>query len=148
MLGDSQQRESATYRAKRAVANRQLRILLAEDNVVNQKVALLLLKQQGHSVVVASDGAQAVTAFEREPFDLILMDVQMPELNGYAASRAIRAREQGTADHIPIIALTAHAMEGDREICIEAGMDDYLTKPIHHRELTATLERWSGLCVP
>ena len=121
-----------------------LRILLAEDNRVNQKLAVRLLEKQGHSSVVANDGLEALAALEREAFDLILMDVQMPEMNGYAATREIRERERGTGRHIPIVALTAHAMKGDRELCLEAGMDDYLTKPLHHQELSAVLERWSS----
>ncbi len=153
VLGERRQHTVMAYRPENAGANRRLHILLAEDNPINQRVVQLLLKKQGHSVVVASDGSQALKAFERETFDLILMDVQMPELNGYDATQAIRAREQGTGTQIPIIALTAHAMKGDREICLEAGMDDYLTKPIGHQELTAALRRWTeqgavakGLC--
>ena len=85
---------------------------------------------------------EALEAFTRDAFDLILMDVQMPVMNGYAAAQAIRAAERGTGRHIPIVALTAHVMKGDREICLEAGMDDYLSKPIHPQELAAVLERW------
>jgi CheY-like chemotaxis protein len=120
-----------------------LRVLVAEDNPVNQRVALLLLKNEGHSVVLASNGAEAVEAFAREPFDLILMDAQMPVMNGYEATRAIREREGRTGKHTPIVALTAHAMKGDRETCVQAGMDDYLSKPIQSRELQATVVRWS-----
>ena len=121
---------------------RPLRILLAEDNAVNQKVAARLLEKLGHSVEVTSDGAQALAAATRDAFDLILMDVQMPVMNGYDATLAIRAAEQGTTRHVPIVALTAHAMKGDREICLKAGMDDYLGKPIRPRELASVLERW------
>jgi len=111
-----------------STAERPLRILLAEDNVINRKVAVRLLERQGHSVVVACDGKEALVAFAREPFDVILMDVQMPELNGYDATRAIREQEQESGRHVSIIALTAHAMKGDREICLNAGMDDYLSR--------------------
>jgi signal transduction histidine kinase/CheY-like chemotaxis protein len=121
--------------------SRELRILLAEDNVINQKVAVHLLRKQGHSVVVASTGSEAVEAFERADFDVILMDVQMPAMNGYEATQSIRDREKGTGRRIPIVALTAHAIKGDREICLDAGMDDYLTKPIHQEELKAVLDR-------
>ena len=106
------------------------RILLAEDNPINQKVVLGFLHKWGQQVVVASDGRQAVQAVEREPFDLVLMDVQMPELDGYEATAAIRAWERKNGLHIPIVAMTAEAMKGDRERCLEASMDDYLTKPI------------------
>ncbi|MEO8125550.1 MAG: response regulator [Bryobacteraceae bacterium] len=121
-----------------------LRILLAEDNPVNQKVARALLETQGHSVVVASNGLEALEVFRPEAFDVILMDVQMPGMNGYDATRAIREPENGTGRHIPIVAMTAHAMKGDRENCLNAGMDDYITKPIHLKELIAVLDRWQG----
>src|SRR5262249_29470258 len=101
-----------------------------------------LIEKQGHAVVVSSNGSEAVAAFGREPFDVILMDVQMPEMNGYDATRAIRRLEMPTGRHPPIIALTAHAMQGDRETCLRAGMDDYLGKPVHLQELIAVLERW------
>jgi len=125
-----------------AATGRPLSILLAEDNVVNQKVAARLLEKLGHSVEVTSNGAEALAALTRDAFDLILMDVQMPVMDGYDATLAIRAAEQGTPRHIPIVALTAHAMKGDREICLKAGMDDYLGKPIRPRELASVLERW------
>ena len=127
---------------------RPLHILLAEDNAVNQRVAQLLLKKGGHSVIVAGNGAEALDAFARERFDLILMDVQMPVMNGYDATRAIRAREEPTRKHTPIVALTAHAMKGDRDTCIEAGMDDYLSKPIQSQELHDMVARWSGQSQP
>jgi CheY-like chemotaxis protein len=122
----------------------QLHILLAEDNVVNQKVAARLVERLGHSVQVAANGEQAIEACTKQKFDLILMDIQMPVMNGYDASRAIRASEQGTDRHVPIVALTAHAMKDDRGICLQAGMDDYLAKPIHPGELAAALERWGA----
>jgi CheY-like chemotaxis protein len=107
-----------------------LRILLAEDNAVNQHVAVRLLAKHGHRTTVAGNGYEAITAFQREPFDLILMDIQMPEMGGFEATAAIRKIETSTSTHIPIIALTAHAMKGDEERCLEAGMDGYVSKPI------------------
>ncbi len=107
-----------------------LRILLAEDNLINQRLARYTLERQGHRVVVAATGPEALAALEREPFDLVLMDVQMPEMDGLEATATIRRREEGTGKHMPIIALTAHAMKGDRERCLEAGMDGYVSKPI------------------
>jgi CheY-like chemotaxis protein len=126
----------------RASGGRSLHVLLAEDNAVNQKVVARLLQKQGHSVVISSNGQEALSAYAREAFDLILMDVQMPEMNGYESTQAIRGLEQETGQHVPIIALTAHALKGDREICLQAGMDDYLGKPVHLQELIAVLEHW------
>jgi CheY-like chemotaxis protein/HPt (histidine-containing phosphotransfer) domain-containing protein len=128
--------------APRPAEVRRLRILLAEDNVVNQKLATRLLEQQGHAVVVASDGRAALDAVERQEFDLILMDGQMPEMDGFEAATAIRAREKDTGGRrIPIVALTAYAMKGDRERCLAAGMDDYLAKPFRAKELVQVIER-------
>jgi signal transduction histidine kinase/DNA-binding response OmpR family regulator len=124
-----------------APATTPLRILLAEDNAVNQKLAVRLLEKQGHQVVVAPDGREAVRAVEGQPFDLVLMDVQMPGMNGLEAAAAIREREKATGGHVPIIALTAHAMKGDREGCLAAGMDDYLSKPLQARELYEAIAR-------
>ncbi len=118
-----------------------LRILLAEDSLVNQKLAIGLLSREGHTVTVAGDGREAVAAVAREEFDLVLMDVQMPEMDGLEAAAAIRAAEAGTPRHVPIIAMTAHAMKGDRERCLAAGMDDYVSKPIRAGQLVATIER-------
>ena len=112
-----------------------LRVLLTEDSVINQKLAVALLEKHGHRVTVAGDGREALATLEREEFDLVLMDVQMPELDGYDATAAIRARERETGQHIPIVAITAHAMKGDRERCLEAGMDAYVTKPIRAQQL-------------
>lgn len=117
-----------------------LRILRAEDNVVNQKIAVRLLEKSGHAVVVAGDGREALAVLEKEPFDLVLMDVQMPEMSGLAASLAIREREKRTGAHIPIVAMTAHAMKGDRERCLEAGMDGYVSKAIHPQKLLETID--------
>ena len=118
--------------AARPIWLRPLKILLAEDSPVNQKLAVGLLTKYGHQLTVVDDGRKAVTAFRQESFDLILMDVQMPELDGLDATRAIRQFENRRAggDHVPIVAMTAHAMKGDRELCLDAGMDDYVSKPI------------------
>ncbi len=121
------------------------RILLAEDNPVNQKVALRLIEKQGHSVETAGTGAEAVAKSAADDFDLILMDVQMPEMDGLEATRAIRERERITGKHIPIFALTAHAMAGDRDLCLAAGMDGYLSKPISAQELIHSIEAVSSL---
>jgi len=114
-----------------------LRILLAEDNRVNQQVALRILEKQGHTVVVVGDGQAALVALAQAPFDLVLMDIQMPVLDGMATTAAIRAQERGT--HMPIIAMTAHAMRGDREQCLAAGMDGYVTKPLKAADLAAAI---------
>jgi signal transduction histidine kinase/DNA-binding response OmpR family regulator len=121
-------------------AVRPLHVLLAEDNVVNRTLVFHLLKKRGHSVVIAENGREAVAAHAREPFDVVLMDVQMPEVDGFEATAAIREREGATGLHVPIVALTAHAMTGDRERCLAAGMDFYLTKPLRAVELYETLE--------
>ena len=120
------------------------KVLLAEDNVVNQRVAVGLLTARGHKVLVAANGAEAVAACEREAFDLVLMDVQMPQMSGLEATVAIRARETGTGRHVRIIAMTAHAMAGDRDRCLGAGMDGYLTKPIAPSVLFAAVEAPDG----
>ena len=117
-----------------------LRVLLAEDNAVNRKVVTRLLEKRGHQVLVTTNGKEAVAALEKETFDLVLMDVQMPEMDGFEATRRIRLSEEGTAFHQRIIALTAHAMSGDRARCLEAGMDGYLTKPLGALALDQVLE--------
>ena len=118
-----------------------LRVLVAEDNPVNQQVALLLLRKRGCSVVLAGDGKQALAAIERETFDVVLMDLQMPVMDGLEAAAAIRAREAVSGGHLPIIALTAHAQAGDRDQCLSAGMDGYLSKPIQPHELAEVIEK-------
>ncbi|MBM3296752.1 MAG: PAS domain S-box protein, partial [Candidatus Aminicenantes bacterium] len=112
-----------------------LRILLAEDNPVNQKVAERLLSKMGHDVRVVSNGREAVQALEEESFHLVFMDVQMPELDGFEATAAVRSREKETGGHMPIVAMTAHALKGDRERCLEAGMDGYVAKPLNMEDL-------------
>jgi signal transduction histidine kinase/DNA-binding response OmpR family regulator len=121
-----------------------LHVLLAEDNAVNQKIACRFLEKEGHHVTLACDGRQALAAIDRENFDVVLMDVQMPEMDGFEATAAIRAQERGSGKHLPIIAMTAHAMAGDRERCLAAGMDNYIAKPISARELVELLEEFSG----
>jgi CheY-like chemotaxis protein/HPt (histidine-containing phosphotransfer) domain-containing protein len=121
-------------------ASRPLRLLVAEDNLVNQRLAVRILEKWGHMVTVAGNGRKALEAFEREGFDLILMDVQMPEMSGYEAVAAIRELEKATGQRIPIIAMTAHAMGGDREKCLAAGMDHYVTKPIDQKRLFEAVE--------
>jgi two-component system, sensor histidine kinase and response regulator len=126
---------------------RSLRILLAEDNVVNQKIAVNLFEKRGHSVVIANDGQAAVAALEMHKnnhFDLIIMDVQMPKMDGLKATALIREREKSDSTHIPIIALTAHAMKGDQEACLAAGMDAYVSKPIKADELFCVIEKLIG----
>jgi two-component system, sensor histidine kinase and response regulator len=120
---------------------RAFRLLLAEDNLVNQKLAVRLLEKQGHSVTIASTGQEAVEAVARETFDAVLMDVQMPEMDGFEATVVIRQRERGTGRHVPILAMTAYAMKGDRERCLEAGMDGYVSKPIHPRDLWEAIDK-------
>jgi PAS domain S-box-containing protein len=122
-----------------AVKSNRLLILLAEDNAVNQRVAVRLLQKQGHTVSVAENGREAVRRLEQERFDLVLMDVQMPEMDGLEATAVIRACERQTGQHMPIIAMTAHAMAGDRERCLEAGMDGYVAKPIQPQLLFDTI---------
>ena len=123
------------------LSSRQFRILLSEDNPVNQRLAVRMLEKMGHLVAVAQTGKEALDALRTEKFDLVLMDLQMPEMDGFAATREIRKAEQGGQDHLPVIAMTAHAMKGDREECLAAGMDDYLAKPINSEELRHVIER-------
>jgi CheY-like chemotaxis protein len=117
-----------------------LRILLAEDSLFNQKLAVALLEKRGHSVTVAQHGREALAAVEQNAFDLVLMDVQMPEMDGLEATRAIREWEKDRAHRLPIVAMTAHAMKGDRERCLEAGMDAYVAKPVRAKDLFETID--------
>ncbi len=121
-----------------------LNILLAEDNDVNQKLATRLLEKRGHQVTVAGNGLQALNALGQARYDLVLMDVQMPEMDGIEATAALRAREEGTGQHLPVIAMTALVMQGDRERCLAAGMDGYLTKPIRPRSLDEVLDQYTA----
>jgi PAS domain S-box-containing protein len=146
VAGRQKARPSVAQRRSRA-AEHPLRILLAEDNPVNQEVAVHLIERRGHSVIVAENGREAVEAIERHKFDLVLMDVQMPEMGGLEATRVIREKEKGSGHHLPIIAMTAHAMQGDREQCLEAGMDGYLAKPIDPKTFLQTVEGISARSV-
>jgi CheY-like chemotaxis protein len=125
----------------KALEPRNLRVLLAEDHPVNQQLVTRLLQRRGHTVVVAADGRKALEAYSREPFDLILMDVQMPVMDGFEATAAIREQEAGGDRRVRIVAMTAHAMAGDRERCLQAGMDDYMSKPIDTAALLALVTR-------
>jgi two-component system sensor histidine kinase/response regulator len=127
---------------------RRLRILLAEDNTINQTVAVRTLEKHGHEVIVAGNGKEALAALERQSFDLVFMDVQMPEMDGLEATARIRAQEKNGARRLPIVAMTAHAMKGDRERCLEAGMDDYVSKPVEAHELYRVLEHVGGNPAP
>jgi CheY-like chemotaxis protein/HPt (histidine-containing phosphotransfer) domain-containing protein len=121
------------------------RILLVEDNVVNQRVASGLLTRRGHKVTVVSDGREALAVLDRNAFDVVLMDLQMPVMGGIDATAAIRERERQSGGHMRIVAMTAHAMSGDRERCLAAGMDGYLSKPIDPRLLFASVEQISSV---
>ena len=120
------------------------RILLVDDNDVNRIIATKLLEKHGHQVVAVENGALAVAATASEHFDLVLMDVQMPVMDGLTATARIRTREHGTGLHLPIIAVTAHAMDHDRQRCLAAGMDDHLPKPIRSADLFATIARFTA----
>jgi CheY-like chemotaxis protein/HPt (histidine-containing phosphotransfer) domain-containing protein len=121
-----------------------LRILLAEDNAVNRKLAMRLLEKRGHSVAVATNGREALEQMEASSFDLVLMDVQMPEMDGLEATRRLRAGERGSDKRQAVVAMTALVMKGDRERCIAAGMDGYMSKPIRPQELDEILEKYAG----
>ena len=136
--------ESQTSVREMDVSTRPLRVLLAEDNAVNQRVVVRMLAKFGHTVHVAKHGGEALQALDAGEYDVILMDVQMPEMDGFETTRRIRDRESGTDQHIPIIAMTAHAMTGDRERCLAVGMDDYLSKPVQQKELLRVLNEIAG----
>jgi CheY-like chemotaxis protein/HPt (histidine-containing phosphotransfer) domain-containing protein len=121
-----------------------LRILLAEDNLVNRKLITTLLAKRGWEVHAFPDGKSALKALKRNAYDAVLMDIQMPVMDGMEVTRAIRREEAGGARHVPIIALTAHAMKEDREHCLNAGMDDYIAKPIRASHLISVLEQWAA----
>jgi len=122
-----------------------LRVLVAEDNAVNQKLVARLLEKRGHFVKIVENGREALESLEQESYDLILMDVQMPEMDGFEATGELRRLEKQSGRHTPVIALTAHAMKGDRERCLAAGMDGYLSKPIRAPELDELLEKYITL---
>jgi two-component system, sensor histidine kinase and response regulator len=125
-------------------AHRSLRVLLAEDNAVNRQLVNALLGKRGHSVVTVGNGRDAIAAVADGAIDLVLMDVQMPEMDGLEATAVIRTLEKVTGAHVPIIALTAHAMKGDREACLAAGADGYLSKPLNAKDLFALIEALTG----
>ena len=125
-----------------------LRVLLAEDNLVNQRVATRLLEKRGHRVTTAATGQEALACLDRERFHVILMDVQMPGMDGLETTAVIRKREGSTGTRTPIIALTARTMKGDRERCLEAGMDNYITKPIDAAEFMAVVESTASRAGP
>ncbi len=130
------------HRLAEIQAESRTRILLAEDNIVNQKVAVRMLEKLGCRVDVAANGQEAVEASAQITYMLIFMDCHMPEMDGYEATSAIRQREAQARGHIPIVAMTANAMQGDRERCLEAGMDDYISKPVKSKDLLAILQKW------
>jgi len=142
LLGSAADLPAKGPAAQRPVEGAALQVLVAEDNPVNQEVARQLLQRLGHSAHIACNGAEALAALERSPLDLVLMDVQMPLMDGLAATAAIREKEKQSGGHIPIVAMTAHAMKGDRERCLAAGMDAYITKPVQLRELGDTFDRF------
>jgi signal transduction histidine kinase/DNA-binding response OmpR family regulator len=137
--------EEGSAGASPSPSTKPLRVLVAEDNPMNQQLAVRLLGKHGHAVTIAGNGREALDALEHESFDLVFMDVQMPEMDGLTAAAEIRRREAGTGRHVPIIAMTAHAMKGDREVCLAAGMDGYVPKPIRADELLAAIH---GLAPP
>jgi two-component system sensor histidine kinase/response regulator len=144
-LGGERDEDAGSVHDEEPPPFRPLRILLAEDSLVNQKLAVGLLERHGHEVTVANTGQEAINALGRGRFDIVLMDVQMPELDGLSATRHIREREQQTGSrHMPIIAMTAHALKGDRERCLAAGMDEYVSKPIRERQLLAAMRMVVG----
>jgi two-component system sensor histidine kinase/response regulator len=149
LVGVSTRREKARPKARRAtrMPRRRLNILVAEDNPVNRQLVTTLLRKRGHTVKAVENGREAVASIRPaggRGFDVVVMDVQMPEMSGFEATQAIRARENPAARRLPIVALTAHAMQGDRARCLEAGMDGYLSKPIDVDELVETIERFGG----
>ena len=121
---------------------RPLHVLLAEDNAVNSRVARFMLEGMGHQVRQVTNGEETLAAWSEGGFDVVLMDCQMPVKDGFQTTREIRERERG-ASHTPIVAMTANAMKGDRDLCLDAGMDDYLCKPVDPETLRAALEKWS-----
>jgi two-component system sensor histidine kinase/response regulator len=140
VLGKTSLSQDSSKRPLAASSAHPVRVLVAEDNPVNQALIKRLLTKWGHTVVIAQDGKQALSLLEIEKFDVILMDLQMPEINGFEATTAIREKERATGNHVLIIALTAHALKGDRERCIDAGMDEYVAKPIDAHKLFEVLE--------
>jgi CheY-like chemotaxis protein len=133
-------RASPVRYAPREQSRRPLRVLLVEDSLFSQRLGQRLLEKWGHSVTLAETGKEALAVLERQPIDVVLMDMQMPEMDGFEATAAIRVNERMTRQHLPIIAVTAGAMKGERERCLAAGMDGYVSKPIQHKDLFDTIE--------
>jgi two-component system sensor histidine kinase/response regulator len=144
----SPERHSKTPASCAPTTARGTRVLLVEDNVVNMEVSRSILKSEGCVVTTAADGREALAIFINGEYDLIFMDCQMPDMDGFEATAAIRQREAGSRRHTPIIALTANAIEGDREYCLRAGMDDYLSKPVSRNAIQTMLGRWGGVRQP
>jgi CheY-like chemotaxis protein len=151
VVGMAPRTKGADTRSRRIVTRhtiaenqkQKIRILLAEDNMINQQVAIHILKKLGYQADAVANGQEAVKALEMIPYDLVLMDVQMPQMDGFQATQVIRDPQSSVTNHrIPIIAMTANAMKGDRERCLEAGMDDYTSKPIQPKELLEKIEEW------
>jgi two-component system sensor histidine kinase/response regulator len=142
LAGDSASSEKAILVTRHSIRDqaKSLRFLVAEDNLVNQKLIARFLEKRGHAVVLAGHGLEVLDLLEQQPFDIVLMDVMMPEMDGFEATKRIREKEKTTGAHLPIIALTAHAMRGDREQCLAAGMDGYVSKPIKLEELFSAIE--------
>lgn len=147
VLGDATKRlSSESGSATRPIAGPTgTRILLVEDNPVNQRVAARMMESQGHFVRIAGDGGEALSILSQEEFDLIFMDIQMPGIDGLNATRTIRDRERQTGGHVPIVAMTAHAMRGDEERCIEAGMDGYLSKPVSGKAIAQAIQKFARI---
>lgn len=137
--GDRHVAETADGSTERRTT-RPLRILLAEDNTINQRLTRRILEKRGHTVITASDGIEALEALDREMFDLALMDVQMPRMDGFQATSIVREREKLTGNHLPIFAMTANVLKGDEDRCLNAGMDGYIPKPVSPKELIGTVE--------
>ncbi|MGH9857446.1 MAG: response regulator, partial [Acidobacteriota bacterium] len=139
---------AARVQSYRSEPQNGLNILVAEDNAVNQRLVYKILVKQGHNVVITNNGLEAVSALEKESFDIVLMDVQMPVMDGLEATRLIREREQPLGRHTPIIALTAHAMQGDKENCLAAGMDAYLSKPVRAARVLELVQQYGNQSAP
>ena len=140
-MGGEPVQPPAEVKPSSAGTSRKLRVLLAEDNAVNQRLVVKLMEKHGHHLVAVNDGVEALDVLEREAFDVVLMDVQMPKMGGFEATARLREREKTTGQHVPVIAMTAHALKGDRERCLEAGMDDYVSKPIQAAALFEVIDR-------
>jgi two-component system, sensor histidine kinase and response regulator len=141
VLGESVPCAPQCLETKSGGGSSSLHILLAEDNLVNQRLVVRLLEKRGHTLVVANDGREAMAALRHARFDLVLMDVQMPEMDGFEATQGIRQQEELTGTHVPIIAMTAHAMKGDEECCLAAGMDGYVSKPVDVKKLFEVIQQ-------